>query len=176
MRALADIDPFDPEVVQEPHEFFAALRREAPLYRLPNGAYSLISRYRDVREAAMSPEVYSSNLVAVMMQGIDAPELGQSCSRSGRSYSCGETSRRALIDLVSGQIVRCRAAGRDRYQRILARCAVNGQDIGARMVEDGWAVSYGRDYDYEETRARNRSVGLWEGAFERPQDWRKGNS
>ena len=112
----------------------------------------------------------------IRLKGIDAPELGQSCSRSGRSYSCGETSRRALIDLVSGQIVRCRAAGRDRYQRILARCAVNGQDIGARMVEDGWAVSYGRDYDYEETRARNRSVGLWEGAFERPQDWRKGNS
>jgi cytochrome P450 len=75
MRALADIDPFDREVVQEPHEFFAALRREAPLYRLPNGAYYLISRYRDVREAAMNPEVYSSNLVAVMMQGLERPEL-----------------------------------------------------------------------------------------------------
>jgi cytochrome P450 len=75
VRALADIDPFDPEVVQEPHEFFAALRREAPLYRPPNGAYSLISRYRDVRDAALNPEIYSSNLVAVMMQGVDAPEL-----------------------------------------------------------------------------------------------------
>jgi len=75
MRALADLDPFDPDVVQEPHEFFAALRREAPLYRLPSGAYSLISRYRDVRDAAMNPEVYSSNLVAVMMQGLEQPEL-----------------------------------------------------------------------------------------------------
>ena len=75
MRTLADIDPFDPDVVQEPHEFFAALRREAPLYRLSNGAYYLISRYRDVRDAAMNPEVYSSNLVAVMMQGVERPEL-----------------------------------------------------------------------------------------------------
>jgi cytochrome P450 len=75
MRALADIDPFDPAVVQEPHEFFAALRREAPLYRMPSGAYSLISRYRDVRDAALNPEVYSSNLVAVMMQGSERPEL-----------------------------------------------------------------------------------------------------
>jgi cytochrome P450 len=75
MRALADIDPFDPAVVQEPHEFFAALRREAPLYRMPSGAYSLISRYRDVRDAALNTEVFSSNLVAVMMQGLDAPEL-----------------------------------------------------------------------------------------------------
>jgi len=75
MKALADLDPFDPDVVQEPHEFFAALRREAPLYRLPNGAYSLISRYRDVRDAALNPEVFSSNLVAVMMQGVEQPEL-----------------------------------------------------------------------------------------------------
>src|SRR5262249_20195119 len=76
MSALASFDPFSLDVVQEPHAFYAALRREAPLYRLPNGAYYLISRYRDVRDAAMNLEVYSSNLVAVMMQGqLDRPEL-----------------------------------------------------------------------------------------------------
>lgn len=75
MRALADIDPFDPDVVREPHAFFAALRREAPLYLLPNGAYHLISRYRDVRDAAMNVEAFSSNLVAVLMQGLERPEL-----------------------------------------------------------------------------------------------------
>lgn len=72
---LADFDPFDPAVVKEPHAFYAALRRQAPLYRLPNGAYSLISRYADVRDAAMKPEVYSSNLVAVLMEGMERPEL-----------------------------------------------------------------------------------------------------
>jgi len=75
MSALADLDPFSPDVVQEPHAFYAALRREAPLYRLPNGAYYLISRYRDVRDAAMNPDVYSSNLVAVLLQGVEQPEL-----------------------------------------------------------------------------------------------------
>ena len=74
MRALAEFDPFSPEVVQEPHQFFAALRREAPLYRLPNGTYYLISRYRDVRDAAMSLEVYSSNLITVLMQGQEQPD------------------------------------------------------------------------------------------------------
>jgi cytochrome P450 len=77
-RALADFDPFAPDVVQEPYEFFAALRREAPLYRLTNGAYYLMSRYRDVRSAAMNIDTYSSNLIAVLMQGqegIDRPEL-----------------------------------------------------------------------------------------------------
>jgi cytochrome P450 len=76
MSALAGFDPFSPDVVQEPHAFYAALRREAPLYRLPNGAYHLISRYRDVRDAALNPEVYSSNLVAVLLQGLEQrPEM-----------------------------------------------------------------------------------------------------
>jgi cytochrome P450 len=77
MRALADLDPFDPDVVQQPHAFFAALRREAPLYRLPNGAYYLISRYRDVRAAALDTAVYSSNLITVMMQAANEPEVPQ---------------------------------------------------------------------------------------------------
>lgn len=112
----------------------------------------------------------------IRLKGIDTPEMEQSCSRSGRSYSCGDVARRQLIDLVSGEIVRCRAQGRDRYGRVLARCQVNGRDIGAQMVEEGWAVSYGRDYEREEARARSRGAGLWSGSFERPQDWRRRRS
>ncbi|MCG7392602.1 thermonuclease family protein [Microvirga sp. ACRRW] len=109
----------------------------------------------------------------IRIKGIDAPEMEQTCFRAGRSYRCGDVARRALIDMVSGENVQCRAAGRDRYQRILARCTVKGSDIGARMVEDGWAVSYGRDYDLQEMQAQSRRAGLWAGAFERPQDWRR---
>jgi endonuclease YncB( thermonuclease family) len=116
------------------------------------------------------------NDTKIRLKGIDAPEMAQVCSRSAHSYSCGEVARRALIDLVSKAQVQCRAAGRDRYQRVLARCTVNGSDIGARMVEEGWAVSYGRDYEREEARARSRAAGLWSGEFERPQDWRRENS
>ena len=114
--------------------------------------------------------------VRIRLKGIDAPEMKQRCSRAGRPYACGETSRQALIDLVSGETVRCRATGRDRYQRILARCTVDGSDIGTRLVEEGWAVSYGRDYEREEARARSRSAGLWAGEFARPQDWRRQHS
>jgi len=109
----------------------------------------------------------------IRLKGIDAPEMDQTCSRSGRSYRCGDAARRALIAIVSGEPVQCRAAGRDRYRRILARCTVQGRDIGARMVEEGWAVSYGRDYTLQEMRAQSQGVGLWAGEFERPQDWRR---
>lgn len=62
----AEFDPLSPAVVQEPHALYAALRREAPRYCVPNAAYRLISRDRDVHEAAMNPAVHSSTLVAGM--------------------------------------------------------------------------------------------------------------
>jgi cytochrome P450 len=77
MKSLAEFDPFDPEVIENPYAFFAALRREAPLYELPNKAYYLISRHEDVTRAVMDIETFSSNLVAVLMadQSDGSPQL-----------------------------------------------------------------------------------------------------
>jgi len=74
---LAQYDPFDPQVIETPWAFFAALRRESPLYELPNRAYYLVSRYQDVTRAAMDTQTFSSNLVAIMMNQRfgAAPEL-----------------------------------------------------------------------------------------------------
>ncbi len=144
-----------------------ALAGGASLVLKPNG------RSLEGRAQVTDGDTIRIGETRIRLKGIDAPEMEQRCSRAGRSYACGETARRVLIDLVSGETIRCRAAGRDRYQRILARCTVNGNDIGTKMVESGWAVSYGRDYDAEEARARSRAVGLWEGEFERPQEWRR---
>ncbi|MGO4704477.1 thermonuclease family protein [Microvirga sp. 2MCAF38] len=111
---------------------------------------------------------------AIRLKGIDAPELHQLCRRQGKIYRCGEDARTALAALISDRIVQCHSAGRDRYQRVLAACTVDGDDIGARLVGDGFAVSYG-DYRFQETRARLNGAGLWAGEFERPQDWRRQN-
>lgn len=75
--SIAHYDPFDPDVIESPWAFFAALRHESPLYELPNKAYYLISRYDDVVSAAMDTQTYSSNLVAIMMHERfgEAPEL-----------------------------------------------------------------------------------------------------
>ncbi len=64
-----EFDPFDPGVLEDPWDFFAALRREAPVFQLPGGVYTVISRFEDVRQAALCPETFSSNLVALLMQG-----------------------------------------------------------------------------------------------------------
>jgi endonuclease YncB( thermonuclease family) len=116
------------------------------------------------------------NGAPIRLKGIDAPEMRQICRREGRPYPCGEVAKTALVDRLADRPLTCRITGRDRYQRALASCAVEGEDIGAWLVEQGLAVGYGGDYGREEARARARRAGLWAGEFQRPTDWRREHS
>jgi endonuclease YncB( thermonuclease family) len=115
------------------------------------------------------------NGVEIRLKGIDAPELRQTCEREGQPYRCGQEARSVLLRRLSESEITCRIEGRDRYRRALATCALDGDDIGAWLVEQGWAVGY-RDYEREEARARSRSAGLWAGTFQRPVEWRRENT
>ncbi len=110
--------------------------------------------------------------LAIRLKGVDAPEMQQTCERGGRSYRCGEAAKEALVRKIAGGPVECRLSGRDRYGRSLAFCRVGDVDVGAWLVEEGFAVGYGA-YEREEARARARRAGLWAGSFERPNAWRQ---
>lgn len=109
--------------------------------------------------------------VEIRLQGIDAPEYRQTCEADGRTYACGVASRAALAGLVEGKTVTCRPRGTDRYRRMLARCTVDGRDIGEALVGQGAALASG-DYEQAEAQARAARRGLWSGSFERPRHWR----
>jgi cytochrome P450 len=66
MNKLASFAPLSNAVMEQPAEFHGALRREAPLYQLPNGIF-VLSRFDDVQRAVMDTDTYSSNLVAVLL-------------------------------------------------------------------------------------------------------------
>lgn len=108
----------------------------------------------------------------VRMVGIDAPEGRQSCTREGREWACGEASRTELARLIGGQEVTCSADERDQHQRLLARCRAGGVDLNRQMVANGFAVSFGRQYQREEDEARLQRRGIWASEFDRPQEWR----
>ncbi len=76
MAELASLDALSDAVVQEPADFYTALRRDAPLYRLPNGVY-VISRFEDVQRATLDTDTFSSNLVAIIMSGTGRTEDAQ---------------------------------------------------------------------------------------------------
>lgn len=108
----------------------------------------------------------------VRLAGIDAPELAQTCMRDGTGYACGRDARMALECLVAGGEVSCRHHERDRYGRVLGYCAAGGVDLNREMVRSGWAIAYG-DFDGAEREARQASRGIWAGAFDSPQEWRR---
>jgi len=95
--------------------------------------------------------------VELRLQGIDAPEICQ---------AFGPRAREALAALVLRRRVAVRTRARDTYQRTLARVSIGGQDVGAWMVERGYAWSYrfrgrGGAYEQQQARAREGRLGLW---------------
>ena len=110
------------------------------------------------------------------LNGIDAPELHQTCKNtSGKDYPCGREARAALRALVSGKVLDCAIIDTDRYGRSVAICKAGERDINAEMVRLGWAVAYRRHslaYVDEEHSAREAGRGLWQGKFDMPEDWR----
>jgi cytochrome P450 len=53
----------DPDVQEDPYEYYRALREEAPVYRMPDTGAYVLSRYRDIQWAMSHPELYSIDLL-----------------------------------------------------------------------------------------------------------------
>lgn len=112
---------------------------------------------------------------------VDAPESSQTCyDANGSRYLCGSMSAEALSSLIGRNgIVTCMETDRDRYGRVVALCERDGYDLNGSMVATGWAVEYtsysdGR-YSSLQEEARRNGAGIWQGQFEMPWDWRRGN-
>jgi endonuclease YncB( thermonuclease family) len=78
----------------------------------------------------------------IRLWGIDAVELHRECKRNGAAYACGIEARNALQSLLRIGELSCEKVDRDRYGRTVARCTVDGKDLGAAMVRSGWAVDF----------------------------------
>jgi endonuclease YncB( thermonuclease family) len=112
----------------------------------------------------------------IRLHGIDAPEMDQACEWPDETIECGAIAKAALVDRLSGAVVRCEKQDRDRYGRIVAVCHANGTDIGQNLVRAGWALAYRRystAYVDAEDEARKAKRGMWMGEFIAPWDWRR---
>ncbi len=77
----------------------------------------------------------------IRLHGIDAPESRQVCFIDGKRWQCGKDAANILTDKIARRPVTCEDLGRDRYERIIARCTVAGEDIEAWMVSEGLALA-----------------------------------
>jgi endonuclease YncB( thermonuclease family) len=128
----------------------------------PSPRRDLVGREFDARTARVADgdtlEVVvtgESRPVRIRLQGVDAPELGETFSAEAQSF---------LRTLVGQGVVRVSGRGLDTYGRLVARITAGGQDASTALVRAGLAChAYARDAALarEESQARASGVGFW---------------
>ena len=114
--------------------------------------------------------------ITVRIHGIDAPETDQNCNDAqGRNWLCGVFVTEEISRRFEGEIATCDLIELDRYGRTVAKCFVDGRDVGEQIVEDGLAHAYRQysmDYDQVEKSAQVRRIGIWAGTMQSPAAFR----
>jgi endonuclease YncB( thermonuclease family) len=113
----------------------------------------------------------------IMLFGIDSVMRKQNCTIDGKIWQCWRAAVRALEILVDQGPVTCDAIGEpDVYGRLLARCSINGQNLNEQLVRKGYAIarpSETTEYVAAEAAAKKEKLGLWQGKFEMPAEFRR---
>jgi len=125
---------------------------------------------------------------SIRLVGIDAPEKKQLCKKPylslfiftfSKSYPCGETSTNSLKKFINNQIILCKIEEKkDFFKRYLGTCFKDKSNINSWLVKNGYALAfrkYSKKYLNEELYAKNNKIGLWQGTFQMPWEWRKKN-
>ncbi len=106
--------------------------------------------------------------IKVRLYGIDAPETKQDFGKASKQY---------LSSLIAGRIVEVKSSGQDRYGRVLGIIYLDGADINAKTVEEGYAwafVKYSKIYAAQQSKAMKNKAGLWRQKDpQAPWDFRK---
>ena len=129
------------------------------------------------RASVMDGDTLEMHGRRLRLHGIDAPESAQSCYLpDGKAWRCGHTAALRLQDFIGHQTVTCERKGQDRYRRSVAVCFAGGEDLGAWLVERGWALAYARystAYVEQQRRAEAVRAGIWWSRFRKPWEWRR---
>ena len=143
-------------------KFLAILAIASPLFALSGKVVSI----HDGDTITILTE--QKQQIKVRLFGIDAPELKQ---------PYGKKSRQFLANLIAGKVVEVNENGKDRYKRTIGTIYLDGKDINAQMVENGYAWAYrkfSKKYTPQESKAKSQKLGLWRDEEPVPPwEWRK---
>lgn len=114
----------------------------------------------------------------VRLNGIDAPELKQTCLCKGQKVKCGIQAKKALYDFIGSDTVVCETKERDFYRRWLGECFIQSDgkkiSLNEMMIKNGLAMAkYTDRFLASEDEAVKNRRGFWgcEG-FEDPKSFR----
>ncbi len=114
----------------------------------------------------------------IAIWGVDAPAPGQTCTRDGETYDCGQEAADALASFLADQNLRCTPKP-DRRRQVVAHCAARytecfgteckdrWRDITEELIAEGLGVQRrdetGGAYDADAETARLGYGGIWAG-------------
>ena len=116
---------------------------------------------------------------SMRLQGIDAPEMPQTCQLNGRLWGCHGVAFRHLQLLAGrGEVTCTYKSDPDPFGRRFGVCESGGQDLNAEMVRAGLAIPFHEqsdEYDAAMADAITAGVGLWQLGvyFEEPWVFRR---
>ena len=94
-----------------------------------------------------------------------------------KEYKCGEKSILALSKKLKDKKIKCiLEEKKDKYKRNIGTCYLKNQDINKWLVRNGYAIAYKRyskKYILDEQYAKESKLGIWRGAFIKPEKWRR---
>lgn len=97
-----------------------------------------------------------ANNEKIRLWGIDTPEKNEPYFLAAKLL---------LESLLAEGELRCKFIEKDRYQRSVMHCLIDGLDVGSMMVQTGMAKDFSRYsgdyYQYEEDLAKSKGLGIW---------------
>ena len=82
-----------------------------------------------------------------------------------------------LLKDVSPTSLNCKRSAKDRYGRSIGVCYIEDNNINRKLVANGWALAYrkySKDFIHYEKLASKKKIGIWQGEFVEPWNWRRG--
>ena len=125
------------------------------------------------------------NSKKIRLNGIDAPEFKQMCKKTyltiifftfTKDYPCGKISTEKLKKKINNKVITCKILDIDRYKRYIGECYKRNLNLNSWLVSNGHAVAYrkySKKYVSDEINAKNKKLGIWQGKFEMPWEYRK---
>jgi endonuclease YncB( thermonuclease family) len=115
----------------------------------------------------------------VYLLGAESVEDQQPCLIGGQQWECYPAAVRQLETILDEGPVTCEVvSGPNFLLEVIARCVVNGTDVGERFIRSGFAIPLPAETDAYAAalaEAQAAGVGFWQGMVAAPAEWRAAN-
>lgn len=165
--SIIAIPPVDPGTLQrvDPRPPLSTIAPAAPPKKPPPKPLL----FQPVAEAA---GVIVAGGRTITISGVGVVEDGKTCARpEGGQWPCGRAARTAFRSFLRGRAPTCDFPEGEVPDTLSTACRVGPRDIGAWLVENGWARADGGKYEALERAAKAAGRGIYgKGPVALPQE------